>query len=334
MKTKWSFWSVPLALLWLGLVSQGATAPGENDELHLSYKKPPGPVTYLFLRTRERGSRRIGEGDGEENIRDTYEDYTLYTAQAESTEEGWIELVGQSLSLKLDYPHYWGGIIDKTGRSVDEGGTSGFQGSAGKGQNPLALAGFRAKIGFPWLPDTPVKVGDTWEETVKVGEFAGVGWGPLFPVRIHWRSVAIKNVSRYYGKDDKRFASRKCAEIEFEFDGSHRFSETETVALSGKGRWLFDIENGMDVLVEKEVTWGPVVTTENVKYQGFTRYITKKVLSENVLITPGMQLPAPAEPEPGPPIKEQPSPAQTGEPPAVAPPENQPATRKPAGSGD
>jgi len=334
MKAEWSSASVLWSLLVLAVVSQGAAAPEQSDELRLSYEKPPGPVTYLFLRTRERGSRRIRGADAEEKIKDTDEEYILFTAaHSETTKEGWIKLLGRSFSLKQD-PDYWGALIDKTGRHVDKRGTSGYQGSWGRGRNPLPLFVFRGLVGFPWLPDMPVKVGDTWEETVKVGEFAGPGWGPLFPVAIRWRFVSTKDVKRYYHRENERFTTRKCAEIEFEFEGTHKLSENETVALSGKGRWLFDIEHGLDVLVEKEVTWGPVVTTDKGKYQDFTRYITKKVLSENVLITPGMELPAPTEAEPRPPTKGESSPGQTGKPAAAPPVENEPAIGEEAASGD
>ncbi len=54
----------------------------------------------------------------------------------------------------------------------------------GKDETPLPLEYLWAPFVFPWFPERPVEPGARWEETVKVGQFIGVAWGPLFDLKV------------------------------------------------------------------------------------------------------------------------------------------------------
>ncbi|MFP4026367.1 MAG: zf-TFIIB domain-containing protein [Candidatus Brocadiia bacterium] len=156
--------------------------------------------------------------------------------------------------------------IDKKGRFYDHEGTRGFVGAAGVGENVVSVSHIYDSYYFPWLPDKKLEGDSQWDVNFKAGSIPELEEESVFEMRSHF---AVVDISRHRG--------RRSAEIRFTYEGERSDSQSN-LKLDGRGTWIFDLENSVDLLLEKRTT--STVTGGPTK-EGTTDHTVRRMLCEH-----------------------------------------------------
>jgi len=273
-------------LLTIALIRSDVLAE-KTQEIELHYRPQDKLVSYFFQDTEEYGYFRHEDGEKGVDVRRKVEHRSFVTTTVKLDKDACLRYEGKEFALDQDWDgRFYVRPLNSKGRTLYRKSIGKIEpGPAGKSGRPLPLEVLTAARGFsfPWLPDDPVAPGESWSETMDLATPTDKGLLRICSIRIDWKFEGIKELRRFYSEDGRRRKFRKCAEITFELHGkSPKLDHGEVFEISGHGRLLFDIEHGLDVVLEKTVRSGPVKGGS----QRMRRYTTKKVLSENVLLTP------------------------------------------------
>lgn len=248
------------------VVALGRDAPGGQKSWDLTYRTKGDTVSYLFVEECTRLYRYEKEGKKLEKVGEFLKLHWVINERPLGLEGNYLKLLVTRIPLDTQGTNDEGGVFTLRGRLA----------AVGTGEVPFPLNLLWAKYGFPWLPGRRVKAGDAWEETMKAGEFVGEGWGPLFPMTIRWRVEGLRD-----------YRQRKCLEITFQAKGRMkpvlRHSRRVWVEIEAKGKYLFDVKERLEVLVEKWTSYSSFSIWKGKQTERIRQYRTMKLLSENPL---------------------------------------------------
>jgi Zn-finger nucleic acid-binding protein len=175
--------------------------------------------------------------------------------------DGYVELEVEQIPFERPGTEQRSMPVDKKGRFYDREGEGGSVGSAGKDDTPARISHLSDAYFFPWLPGRELREGESWIE-----RFEAVSTPVVVDPFEMQASFTVDRVHERRG--------HRCAEVLFTYKGQRERDQGKD-EIRGRGSWIFDLEERVDVFLEKQ-------TAVNLKGETTTHFV-RRVLCENPL---------------------------------------------------